>query len=236
MKVNNVVPGSLIVYDELLPQQKFESLNQFSQRCNYVAPPHDTDAIWIRNAPNNPDVSACIIWPQRKEHCEVLLNFQDKFALHPTGTPVDAALEAISLLACQSGIVGTRGREWVGMIASLFRYRKNHGLIWHSDDVNYTGAFIYFVHNTWEINAGGLFLYQRDTETNSDGGFIFPTPNRAILLRGGVHHGVSQISTQFTGERLTLSGFFVRPERVDELLNRAIYGNGERGGSMVGNR
>lgn len=221
MKIEEVIAGSLLVAERVLPESKFEALNRFGRECAFVSPPEDNpEAIWAGNAPHNPEVSASIVWAESDEHRATLTHLSDRLALYPTRTPVDAALEAVHALACQSGVVGQRGQDWIGITASLFRYRHGQGLIWHSDSKNYSGAFTYFIHDHWDVNGGGLFLYRDGGDAPSrDGSFIFPGPNRAILLRGGLYHAVSQVTADEETARLTLSGFFVRPERVEYLLN-----------------
>lgn len=208
----------LTVIDDLLEPEPFASLHQWAREVDWYTPNQsDSEVIWHRNAPRNPAVSRAVIWP-KAAFAVAAHSAIDSAQLYPTGTPVDAALRAIWAYALGSDHPGTDEADWAGIVASLFRFKAGERLLWHTDDRNYTAAFTFYVHPTWNPDWGGDLLYRPLHAAEGSGGFVTPRPNRLVLMTAGLPHCVSCVVSDSDAPRLSLSGFFVRPERVAELL------------------
>ncbi|MEJ1967453.1 MAG: 2OG-Fe(II) oxygenase [Rhizomicrobium sp.] len=120
---------------------------------------------------------------------------------------------------------------WTGFSASAWIYRAGAGLEWHAD-TGRPAAYIYYVHPAWRASWGGELLVAADAPSSSGvadaapsrsddsrsaieavcttgGAFIYPRPNRLVLLRGGTLHCVKKVE-RAAGEafRASVSGFF----------------------------
>lgn len=105
---------------------------------------------------------------------------------------------------------------WTGFSVSAWLYRPGMGLEWHSD-TGWLGGFIYYVHPVWRASWGGELLVAADdnssagveTVCRSGGAFIYPQPNRLVLLRGGTRHCIKKVeSAAGQAYRASVSGFF----------------------------
>jgi Rps23 Pro-64 3,4-dihydroxylase Tpa1-like proline 4-hydroxylase len=62
-------------------------------------------------------------------------------------------------------------------------------------------------------------MFFRDNPRKMSGGeFLTPQPNRLVLMRAGVPHSISTVATPDGVSRLALSGFYVRPDRIAEII------------------
>lgn len=122
--------------------------------------------------------------------------------------------------------------EWDRVSARTYIYPESTALSWHSDDSElYVGAFIYYAHPEWDAHWGGELMlvdggddldlmghrfaaaeYSEALLARGGGQFLFPVPNRLVLL-GGDPHQVAAVR-RGAGDRVraTVSGFFLRPE------------------------
>jgi hypothetical protein len=120
---------------------------------------------------------------------------------------------------------------WTGFSASAWVYRPGAGLEWHSD-TGRLAAYIYYMHPAWRSSWGGELLVAADDSSSSGvtaaalsssdnsrsaveavcrtgGVFIYPRPNRLVLLRGGTLHCVKKVeSAAGNAVRASVSGFF----------------------------
>ena len=118
------------------------------------------------------------------------------------------------------------------------------GLSWHCDAGPYTGAFIYYAHPTWNAQWGGELLVadgcgdyaQADREDGrrhrldnareneillreGTGRYVMPKPNRLVYLQGGTPHRIMPVlPAAGQNPRVSVAGFFVKPEGVEALL------------------
>lgn len=92
---------------------------------------------------------------------------------------------------------------------SAWCYTQGTALNWHDDGgAGYQGSFTYYAHREWKPTWGGnLFISEGDV----GGRFIYPLPNRLVLMRRGIYHSIQRVDKN-AGEncRLSLSGFFLR--------------------------
>lgn len=154
-------------------------------------------------------------------------------ATHST-SPGPAGLRALSekLAALMTGDERPLSvAPWTDFTASPWVYRAGSGLEWHAD-TGRVAAFIYYTHPTWRPSWGGELMVAADDSSatiaasslgsskghveevlRTGGVFIYPRPNRLVLLRGGVLHCVKNVE-RAAGEafRASVSGFFFKVE------------------------
>lgn len=127
---------------------------------------------------------------------------------------------------------------WTGFSLSAWVYRPGAGLEWHSD-TGWLAGYIYYMHPVWRSSWGGeLLVAASDTPSPSGGGaalsppdesrgaveavcrsggaFIYPRPNRLVLLRGGTWHCVKKVeSAAGKAFRASVSGFLFNTDRPE---------------------
>ena len=152
----------------------------------------------------------------------------DDVAISPTSTAHDTVLAAIAERASMiAGLVGAAGEDWVGIVSKVYAYPCRAKAIWHTDSGPYTGAFVFYAHEAWDKNWGGQFLFgdeQRSKEVApNEGQFLTPLPNRLVVIKAGTPHMVANVS-ELAGarSRLSLAGFFVKPDGVKWLLQQFV--------------
>ncbi len=138
------------------------------------------------------------------------------------GSPPSLRLFSEKLFALMIGEPLSFG-PWSGFSLSAWIYRPGMGLEWHSD-TGWLAGYIYYAHPVWRSSWGGELLVAADDEsaiaTLSDdprgavesvcrtgGAFIYPRPNRLVLLRGGTLHCIKKVENA-AAIRASLSGFF----------------------------
>ncbi len=81
-------------------------------------------------------------------------------AQYPTKTPVDLLVNA--LLAGEDAFAATvvkRGVDWKAFSVCPSIYVAGQGRLWHRDDADDAGSWVYYAHPDWNIEWGGeLFL------------------------------------------------------------------------------
>jgi Rps23 Pro-64 3,4-dihydroxylase Tpa1-like proline 4-hydroxylase len=120
---------------------------------------------------------------------------------------------------------------WNGFSLSAWVYQPGAGLEWHSD-TGRIAAYIYYMHPEWRSSWGGELLIAadgarlsgaqaaepsrcgdpkaaRESVCETGGVFVYPRPNRLVILRGGIPHCVKKVEGA-AGKvfRASLSGFF----------------------------
>lgn len=163
---------------------------------------------------------------------------------YPTGTALDAFFQGVLRVLPDVGdIVGHQDSDWTAMSAAPFAYPAGTGLSLHRDGTKYTGAFTFYLHNSWNIHWGGQLLvfeenpaleatppysvfpqWLTDEEESlrmADPGLatcVFAKPNRLVFLTYHVLHMITRVDANAGSRpRVALSGFFHRkclPEPV----------------------
>ncbi len=125
---------------------------------------------------------------------------------------------------------------WTGFSQSAWIYRRDMGLEWHSD-TGWLAGYIYYAHPAWRASWGGELLVaaadhpaeSRPGETRSaveavcrsGGAFIYPRPNRLVLLLGGTMHCIKKVeSAAGSALRASVSGFFFNTEPTPSGIGR----------------
>ena len=143
----------------------------------------------------------------------------------PAGDPVDVVTQRfMKINELIESAIGVVDKEWFGYTRGFFRSKAGANLRWHTDDNVYAGAYVFYSSKNWEIDWGGELCFTCNHKALSDfssqkklsafdgGQFIFPRPNRLVLIPGGVPHRVTPIANLAKLPRYTVSGFFVNNE------------------------
>jgi hypothetical protein len=126
---------------------------------------------------------------------------------------------------------------WTGFSQSAWIYRRDMGLEWHRD-TGWLAGYIYYAHPAWRASWGGELLVatvnhpaeSRPAETRSaveavcqsGGVFIYPRPNRLVLLLGGTMHCIKKVeSAAGSALRASVSGFFFNTEQTSSGILRS---------------
>ena len=134
--------------------------------------------------------------------------------------------------------IGERSGDWRYLTATAWAYPQGTALSWHRDGEFYTGAYIYYGHEEWNVTWGGELLiaderidkkrnkklreqstmhqFDNDAEnkhllTRGVGQYVMPKPNRLIVLSAGYTHAIAPIRPAAGRHvRASVSGFFIR--------------------------
>jgi hypothetical protein len=86
-------------------------------------------------------------------------------------------------------------------------WTNGSGINWHTDMEDRMAATIY-LNNSWDLNWGGLLLFQGENGMNS--GWINPHYNRCVWFKSPLWHSVSLISRAAAEPRISIQLFFER--------------------------
>lgn len=86
-------------------------------------------------------------------------------------------------------------------------WTNGSGINWHHDETDRMAATIY-LNEFWDLNWGGLFLFQGENGQNS--GWINPHFNRCVWFKSPLWHYVSLVSKAAPYPRLSIQIFFRR--------------------------
>jgi hypothetical protein len=157
--------------------------------------------------------------------------------------PHEAMLAAFVAAAAQEEpLLGAKGRDWGALLLTPCLYRRGDAISWHTDGFSYTGALAYYPHLEWNCLWGGELLFV-DERTRKDprhfarkylldnpeenerlldpgvGRFVFPRPNRLVLIAAGNEHMLAEIrGAAGNNVRASFAGFFVKAELMDQVL------------------
>lgn len=217
---------SFAVIDSFLPDETFQTVSTYVHQLEYRQTSPGM-SIWHAIENENPRQSIqTYAWASSRiaerltDPIRAELRSSASMLIHPSGTPVDLVLEAVREEAGRaSALVGKEGSDWVGILSSAFAYPPGARAAWHTDDHEYRGAFIYYVHDRWEKDWGGELLLEDQLLGVGDGHYVAPLPNRLVILKGGIPHSVTRVSARTGGlARTSLSGFFVVQAFSNTLL------------------
>lgn len=211
--------GAVQWVDGLLDDIDFGNVVDFVAGSTFLpADERNKTLIWAQNNRASPAMAHNIVWPELAVHRRFMATIPG-VGVYPSGSPLDLALKTIRDISLETGIAGEVGVDWVGIISTVFKYDSKGGLIFHTDATGYSGAFTYYLNREWESDWGGHLMFTRDDPRKIGGGeFLTPQPNRLVLMRAGVPHSISTVATPDGVSRLALSGFYVRPDRIAEII------------------
>jgi hypothetical protein len=207
--------AGLAVYDDVLPAEDFARVWQYVQGEQYRA----MDAAgWSK------------VW--RLTDGSPLGSAEFDCRSRPFSTALDVAAEAILRLADQHPklLGGNQGDGWTDLTLRSYLYPRGSRLSWHIDGSRYAGACVFYTHPVWRPAWGGELLvadvradYPLPRGRHLDhaeqdaclmerglGTFLFPRPNRLVLLRSGAAHGMARVDDDAGDHvRASLTGFFL---------------------------
>ena len=153
-------------------------------------------------------------------------SLQDGTAGGSQGSPPLRALSGKLSALMTAGHPPIAIEPWTGFSLSAWTYRPGMGLEWHSDR-GWLGGYIYYAHPVWRSSWGGELLVSDDDSLSAiaarsndprsaveavcrtGGVFVYPQPNRLVLLRGGTLHCIKKVeSAAGQALRASVSGFF----------------------------
>jgi len=132
---------------------------------------------------------------------------EGSFYPHPIETGIDHVLEAV--LGNTAKFAPWIGTKWRTVTSRAFVYPQGTGLDWHDDGGQYTGAFSFYVHPSWQPQWGGELLIA----LGKGGEFSLPIPNRLVILKGNTPHKIARVSSSAgSNHRMSVSGFFAKAD------------------------
>lgn len=207
-----------LIHDKVLSPRTLSRVSSWASSLPFAPP--DRHGIWSGNAPHNPLLAQTVLWPfgrsMRNRLKGTAVIPEDTV---PTGTPMDTVLRSVRKHVLSSPFASKVLAESAGITATVLNYQPNSGLVWHTDARFYTLAFALYIHSSWHENGGGMLLLRDADHPEAPAYAVPPRPNRMVLIPGQVEHAVSLVSNyEGNSSRLTISGFFVRKDSVDDLI------------------
>ena len=217
--------GSILVWDGFLSDSAFGKMWDFIQEDTYIRADSEplvrswrpTDGVPLYGRKINCDLPSV----HQPKHSNAA---QPETLIYPTGRPVDQLISAVVHHAPEwSALVGEKDKDYKGYGVRNVLHSQGAGLSWHQDGPGVSGAAIFFCHPIWKVNWGGELLvldwprdrlkdrvhhHQFDDREEDDayrehgiGRFVYPKPNRIVILPVGVPHKVCAINPA-AGENL----------------------------------
>lgn len=215
----NKINSKLYYLDSFLSAKDFKNVQNLIVNTKFnETGKDDKSSIWFFNKPYNPKVSDSIVVTEGENYTE-LIKVISSLKVYPTNGSIDIIIRSLFDYLKKNSLVGEFGKDWVGMIVSVYEYSNKNRLIWHTDSDNYSGAFTFYAHDKWEKDWGGYFLF-KERDKDDSGIFLEPKPNRLVILKSPIPHSISPIYSPENYPRYTVTGFFVKPKRVRELISR----------------
>lgn len=124
-----------------------------------------------------------------------------------------------------SWLIGCEGERWTGLTLLPNFYPTGSRLSWHNDGPGRAGAYIYYLHPTWNASWGGELMLLDESATQlhtksllpplsqqEDGllelrreenairsatrsRFVSPWPNRLVVLQADTYHSIARVDT-----------------------------------------
>lgn len=237
--------AQVVVLDDVLPHAEFEAFWNMFRNARFRGI-HDEGVHGVfRVSDGEPYIGERVAWmpgdvaallPPGTPVESVPIRF------YPTGKPYDLILDVVRRASSDyPHIFGRAGADWVGVLASLYAFPSGTGLSWHTDAVDFSGAFIFYAHPHWDVQWGGeLFVadpstrYERIRDAAHDfdnrhesevllrrgiGRYIMPKPNRLVLLAPGNPHKIAKVAPGAGDHvRASFSGLFIAPSAAERFV------------------
>lgn len=208
-----------IIVDDLLPKDQFENLWLHIQNESYMNP-HTTQTGWQK------------VWRLNDSNC--LGSQSYLLSKKPFNNYMDGA--SSYMLAASNyaeDIVGKQSIQWEEATFRSYVYQRGSKLSWHNDAGNYHSSLTYYAHPYWGSTWGGELLIASVPENipthvktaphldhkwedeyiaeNGTGQWIFPKPNRLVIMSGGVYHSINRIDNDAGDNcRCSIVGFLMK--------------------------
>jgi hypothetical protein len=223
-----------IVFDDFLPEEIYQRVNQFALKTDYrhINTNGRMSRAWhIHDGFPLRSLLDLFYFPNEETAPEA-------DSVYPTGTEWDLFTD--HLLAIEPAVEHMVD-GWHNLSVTGWIYPPGTGLTMHTDGGAYTGAFVYYLNPTWRTHWGGILVLAdeaanravhdyRNThdqqefydlkwlnanhvdELMMDHGFgecIFPKKNRIVFVDRHAYHMVTRVN-EAAGDnvRMSLAGFF----------------------------
>lgn len=170
MKLSLQAP-TFSVYDDVVSEAAFQGVWQYVQRENYqwvhAQLWHKAWRLWDGAPMTGPatfsdEATARIAngLPARPQPGEP----PAQFPLYPSGRHIDEVIRAVLQQSADWGdLVGTQGRDWMGLTAKPFLYPQGAGQSWQLETLGVTGSYTFFAHPEWNVAWGGEVMFSEDS-------------------------------------------------------------------------
>jgi hypothetical protein len=189
----------VVIVDDLLPEDQFALAWKHVQAEPYASP-HATG--WQK------------VWRLGDANCMAGTNYT--FSKKPFNNYMDA-VSGYMLVACKHAPEIVNENEWTEATFRPYIYPRGSKLSWHNDSGNYYAALTYYVHPHWGSTWGGelmwaetpameTYYHKHKGQPHLDhrwedvylaergmGQWIFPKPNRLVIMAAGVYHSVNRV-------------------------------------------
>lgn len=194
-------PCNTICFDSLLDEQEFTLLRGLLAKVPLTPVAREPfERVWPVGGP---------------------IPLRSDFVLRSDSLPMDEAahLRALRLFSSRlerhrpalETLFGRRGETWSHYTLALYAYPQLSELNWHTDDVDYVGAFTYYIHPKWRPRWDGELLVHPGNDPSVSGSYLSPIPNRLVVIKGGTQHKIAAVSSEAGHHlRTAITGFFVR--------------------------
>lgn len=220
----------VMVYDDFLPPDAFDALLPYATNEQYAILHKEARKTDWRVGDGLPLLGTATTYfrPDASRYGE------DETPRYPTGTPIDAFIDAIAEVAGETAaVLGDAGTAWDGLAVAPWIYRVGTRLSLHRDHNTCSGAFSFYIHRQWNFHWGGQLLIADPRTTGRPLSFwpsdhdeqrpgvdpglalcVLPKPNRMVFLRADAYHMVTRVDL-YAGDnpRVSLAGCFMRPKR-----------------------
>lgn len=201
------------IFDNVLPDEVFQKVWLHVQSENYSLP---NASGWVK------------VW--RLGDSMPLGSTEYHLSKKPFNNYMDLISHVFNEIAINSEeIVGS----WEEMVLRSYLYPRGTKLSWHNDALTYAGALTYYVHPHWGSTWGGELMVAEVPEVPKTqpligphldhlwedeyvgdkgiGHWIFPKPNRCVIMSGGVYHSVSRVDPDAGDHvRASVVGFLMK--------------------------
>jgi hypothetical protein len=185
MKVT-IETKQMVVLDDVLPKDHFETVWQYTQDETYAMPHADR---WIKVWRLNDAIPMGGPEYKRGEGDTV-----------PFGNAMD--LMVAYLVEITKLYPEHMSNPYNSVVLRSYLYPRGTKLSWH-DDSNYAAAMVFYTHKQWSPSWGGE-LFVEETPNTGVGCYVQPLPNRLVLTKSPILHQINRVDPD-AGENIRSS-------------------------------
>jgi hypothetical protein len=228
----------LMIYDDFLPKDLFESLLIHANNDAYaMVHRQEWRKVW-RLGDGLPLQGTTTYYRDDASVYE-----DDEKPRYPTQSPLDRFFDALNdTVAGAENLVGKRGVAWTSISVAPWIYPPGSGLSLHRDHYHCSGSFTYFVHRDWNFHWGGQLLVldpktgrgapdldqsalswpflsdEEESAIAAEPGLatcVLPKPNRLVFIGRSVFHLITRVDANAGNRaRVAFAGFFMLPKQT----------------------
>lgn len=158
------------VFDDVLPPDEFARVWEYIQLEDYGTAHHNRwEKVW-RLTDGQPLVGSVVRWPEDAARgAPATYSDGRPIRTYPTRGGIDCLVRL--LLERHEEFaewIGYRERDWRSLTARPYLYPAGTALSWHTDDIFYSGAFVYYAHPVWSASWGGELMIADEATSDTD--------------------------------------------------------------------